>query len=196
MTDHEQDDLRRLIRRADPSASLAPLRGDELTRLTEDTMTRTDPAPVGARTPRRGWLLAGGGIVVAAAAAAFLLPMALAPAAPPTRLELAPDGGLNASCAQITPEIIGQAEDAFRATVTSIADGVVTLSVDKRFTGDVGDTVEVAQGEDTVVDGAPIVFENGTVYLIAATDGVIATCGFSNVDSPELEAIYEAAFPG
>ncbi|MFI8633637.1 hypothetical protein ACIGEP_13675 [Microbacterium sp. NPDC077663] len=196
MTDHDQDDLRRLIRRADPSASLAPLRDDELTRLTEDTMTRTDPAPVGARTPRRDWLLAGGGILVAAAAAAFVLPMALTPPAAPTQLELAPDGGLSASCAQITPEIIGQAEDAFRATVTSIEDGVVTLTVDDRFAGDIADTVEVAQGEDSVIDGAPIVFEDGTTYLIAATDGVIATCGFSNVDSPELDAIYREAFPG
>lgn len=194
MTDHDQDDLRRVIRRVDPSASLAPLRRDELTRLTEDTMTRIDPAPVGARTPRRGWLLAGGGIVVAAAAA-FLLPMALAPAAPPTRLELAPDGGLNASCAQITPDVIAQADDAFRATVTSIQDGVVTLSVDDRFHGEIGDTVEVAQGEDTVTDGAPLVFEDGATYLLAATDGVIMTCGFSDVDSPELDVIYQEAFP-
>ncbi|MEW1836142.1 hypothetical protein [Microbacterium sp. NPDC079995] len=196
MSSHDQDDLRRLIRRADPSASLAPLREDRLTRLTEDTMTRTEPAPAGARTSRRGWLVAGGGIVVAAAAAALLLPMALTSPVAPTRLELAPGGGLTAMCAQITPEVIGQAEDAFRATVTSIDDGVVTLSVDDRFAGEVGDTVEVAQGEDTAVDGAPIVFEDGTTYLIAATDGVVATCGVSDVDSPELEALYQEAFPG
>lgn len=196
MTSPDQDDLRRLIRRADPSASLAPLRDDRLTRLTEDTMTRTDPAPVGARTSRRGWLVAGGGIVVAAAAGAFLLPMALTPPAAPTRLELAPGGGLTAMCAQVTPEVIGQAEDAFRATVTSIEDGVVTLTVDDRFAGDIGDRVEVAQGEDTAVDGAPIVFQDDTTYLIAATDGVVATCGVSEVDSPELEALYQEAFPG
>lgn len=196
MTGHDQDDLRRMIRRADPSASLAPLRGDELTRLTEDTMTRTDPAPVGARTPRRGWILAGGGILVAAAAGAFLLPMAFTSPAAPARLDLAPGGGPTAMCAQVTPEVIGQAEDAFRATVTSIEGGVVTLRVDERFTGDIGDTVEVAQGEDTAIDGAPLVFTDGTAYLIAATDGVVATCGVSDVDSPELEALYQEAFAG
>lgn len=197
MTRGEQDDLRQLIRRADPSASLAPLRGDQHTRLVEDTMTRTDTAPPspGVRIPRRAWAL-GGGIVAAAAAAAFVLPAALTPPAPATRLELAPDGGAMASCAEITPEVIAQADDAFRATVTSIEGGVVTLTVAERFAGDIGDTVEVAQGEDSAIDGAPIVFEDDTSYLIAATDGVVATCGVSGEDSPELDTLYRDAFGG
>ncbi len=197
MTQHRDDDrLRGLIRRADPSASLAHLPSDYRIRLVEDTMTQTRTAPETrtARTTRRGWLVAGA--VGAVAAAAIAVPLALGPATTATTLELPAAAGPAEMCLQITPDVIAQHGTAFRAEVTSIEDGTVTLAVRDRFAGEVGGTVEIAQGADSVVDGAPIVFADGATYLIAATDGVVATCGVSGEDSPELDALYREAFDG
>ena len=41
-----------------------------------------------------------------------------------------------------------------------------------------------------------ITFEAGSTYLVSAADGEVRSCGLSGEATPELEAIYEAAFPG
>ena len=47
---------------------------------------------------------------------------------------------------------------------------------------------------DLLIGG--VTFEPGQQYLITATDGVVNYCGFSGPVSPELQALFDQAFPG
>lgn len=195
MTDPDAQELRRLIRAADPASSLAPLRDDQLARLAEDAMTQK-PATTTAR--RRAPLFAGlGALAGGLAAAAVALTLALGPGSAPTRLDQPPAGsGLSAMCAVVTAEAIADSDTAFRAEATGIDGDVVTLSVLDVLHGEVGDTVTAPQGGGTAIDGEPLQFAEGATYLLATRDGVISTCGLSGEDSPELEALYSEAFDG
>jgi hypothetical protein len=194
---NQPDDTRRLIGRVDPAASLAPVSDVRLTRLTEDAMsTETTPRPVVRTRPGlRTWAIAGAGTLAAAAAAAVVLPSLLAPPSV-TTLQLSDADPLTTMCIQITPDVVAAADIAFRGEVTSIHDGIVSIHVTERFAGDVGDIVQVAQGEAIPIDGAPLVFVDGETYLVATQGTTIGNCGESGIVSPELEAIYDAAFPG
>jgi hypothetical protein len=197
----EADATRRLIGRIDPAAALAPVSADRLTRLTEDAMT-TEPTtrPAAETAPRsrpglRTWLIAGAGTLAAGAAAALVLPALLAPPTV-TTLQLSTTDPLTTMCLEITPDVVAAADIAFRAEVTGIEGGVVSLRVTERFAGEVGDIVQVQQGDDEPIDGAPLVFVDGATYLVATEGTTIGSCGESGIVSPELEAIYDAAFPG
>jgi hypothetical protein len=196
---NDNDATRRLIGRVDPAATLAPVSADRLTRLTEDAMT-TEPTtrPAAESAPRsrpglRTWLLAGA--LAAGAAAALVLPTLLAPPTV-TTLQLPNTDPLTTMCLEITPDVVAAADIAFRAEVTGIEGGVVSLRVTERFAGEVGDIVQVDQGDDEPIDGAPLVFTDGATYLVATEGSTIGSCGESGIVSPELEAIYDAAFPG
>jgi hypothetical protein len=99
-------------------------------------------------------------------------------------------------CLEITPDVVAASDIAFRAEVTGIEGGVVSLRVTERFAGEVGDIVQVDQGDDEPIDGAPLVFVDGATYLVSTEGTTIGSCGESGIVSPELEAIYDAAFPG
>lgn len=192
--------MRSLIRRADPAATLAPVSADRLTRLTEDAMTTDTTTRPAAETIRsrpglRTWVIAGAGTLAAGAAAALVVPALLAPPTV-TTLQLSTTDPLTTMCLEITPEVVAAADLAFRAEVTGIDGGIVSLRVTERFTGEVGDVVQVEQGDDEPIDGAPLVFVDGATYLVATEGTTIGSCGESGVVSPELEAIYDAAFPG
>jgi hypothetical protein len=195
------DATRGLIRRVDPAAALAPVSADRLTRLTEDAMTTepttrpaVDPAPR-SRPGLRTWLIAGAGTLAAGAAAALVLPTLLAPPTV-TTLQLSNTDPLTTMCLEITPDVVAASDIAFRAEVTGIEGGVVSLRVTERFAGEVGDIVQVDQGDDEPIDGAPLVFVDGATYLVSTEGTTIGSCGESGIVSPELEAIYDAAFPG
>ena len=157
----------------------------------------TETTPTAARPVRslRPWLLAGVGTLAAGAAAAFVLPALLAPAPNVTTLTLEGTDA-TAMCMALSPELLQQSELAFRADVTSIEGGIVTLQVTERFQGEVGDVVQVAQGDDEPIDGAPIVFQDGATYLISSDGETVGGCSGSGVVTPELEALFDAAFPG
>ncbi|KZX22334.1 hypothetical protein ACH61_00487 [Rathayibacter tanaceti] len=97
-------------------------------------------------------------------------------------------------CSPVTAAALAPAQLAFRAEVRSIDRRTVTLRVLERFAGEVGDSVTVGQGRESAVDGAPIAFETGVDYLIAADGDTILTCGLSGQSSPELAALYREAF--
>ncbi len=195
----DDDDLRRMIARADPSASLHPLRSDQLTRLTETTINRKDTIDGSrtrpARTTRRAWALGGGGVGIAAiAAAAFIVPGTWGPATSSTTLNQPAGGGPAAMCAEVTPDALAGYDSAFRAVVTTVEGDMVTLTVSDTFKGDIDKTVMVPQGDGGGVDGEPLVFADGGTYLISTQDGTIVTCGVSGQDTPELDALYRQAF--
>jgi hypothetical protein len=194
------DATRGLIRRVDPAATLAPVSADRLTRLTEDAMsteltTRPPAETTRSRPGWRTWVIAAAGTLAAGAAAALVLPTLLVPSTV-TTLELSNTDPLTQMCLEITPEVVAAADLAFRAEVTGIEGGIVSLRVTERFAGEVGDIVQVTQGDDEPIDGAPLLFVDGATYLIATEGTTIGSCGESGIVSPELEAIYDAAFPG
>lgn len=99
-----------------------------------------------------------------------------------------------AMCIVISAEELAKLPVAFEGTATSVDGENVTLDVTQWFRG--GDAAQVAltapQGLEALIAG--IAFEEGQTYLITATDGVVNYCGFSDVASPELRALYEEAF--
>ncbi|WP_382306525.1 hypothetical protein [Herbiconiux sp. UC225_62] len=204
---HDDDALERLLHRADPARSIAPLDAEQITRLKETTMSRaTDertpetPAPTPRRSRRGlGWAIAsvGAAAVLAVAGVAVAVQLSAGPS-PVTELAAGPGNGAQIAmkCAEITPDMLASYADvAFEATVTGISDdGTVTLSVTDRYAGEITDVVEVPQGDDVLLDGMPLHYEEGGDYLIAASDGAILTCGQSGPATPELEQLYSAAF--
>ncbi|TDX77565.1 hypothetical protein EDF35_3081 [Rathayibacter sp. PhB151] len=213
MTAIEDSELRRLVRSTDPAEGLAPLTRAQLAEHRERAMggqalsgqatggpgTEPDPHdsdPAAVRRRRSPWLIVGVGALAVGAAASLLLPFALGvtTGGSASALRLPATGGPMDMCAPVTAEALAPSQLAFRAEVASIDDGTVTLRVIDRFAGDVGDAVTVTQAAESAVDGAPIVFERGIDYLIAADGDTILTCGLSAADSPELTSLYREAF--
>ena len=87
---------------------------------------------------------------------------------------------------------------AFEGTAVTVAADKVTLDVQRWFANrpDGVTRVELANpgGPDAVaLDG--IAFTTGRSYLVSAVDGTVNICGLSGESSPELLALYRAAFP-
>ena len=81
-------------------------------------------------------------------------------------------------------------------TVTAIDGGTATLSVDHWYAGDGPSTVTVEAPSEDLQDLLMAVdFEQGKSYLVSATDTRVTLCGFTAERSPELEALYDEAFP-
>lgn len=193
--DHE---TRRLLRAIDPARDLPPLSRDELADRLAAASGVPGSTPATVHRRRSPWLIAGVGALSAGAAASLLLPFALGvvDGGAATSLTLPPTGGPGSVCAPVSAAALAPAELAFRAEVSAIDGSTVTLHVLSRFHGNVGDSVAVAQGGESAVDGAPIVFETGIDYLIAANGTTILTCGLSGQASSDLTRIYSEAFAG
>jgi len=54
-------------------------------------------------------------------------------------------------------------------------------------------TLVAPEGMEALIGG--VTFEPGQQYLITATDGVVNYCGFSGPATPELQALFDQAFP-
>ncbi len=199
------DELEQRMRAADPVPPAVPVpssRDPRARTLVESIVTDTDNLvtldPAGPPASRR-WL------AVAAAAAAVV---ALAGGAvvlsgdddvEPSSVALTlPAEDMMAMCLEVTPETLRDvASIAFEGTVTSADAQTTTLSVDRWFAGEEVDEVVVTtpDGSDAALLGS-ITFEAGGTYLVAAAGDEVRSCGLTGPSSPELEAIYEDAFPG
>lgn len=199
--EHPDDEgLRQALRAADPARSSPPLDPHWTRRTVENVMSTTQQTPANltprGRTRRRRVV----GLVAACGVAAAVVvtgAVALFPrSADVTHLTVAPVD-VSAMCAVITPEALAQHESAFEATVVGISAGEVTLEVTRRFAGDVGDRVVVAQQDDTMPGELSIApFEDGGDYLVSTDGGRVAACGHSGPVGPELLALYEQAYGG
>ncbi|MGB3911059.1 MAG: hypothetical protein WBL06_11360 [Pseudolysinimonas sp.] len=196
---HDDDHpLREQLRRVDPARDLAPLPPTWLDHRMEQMMTdSTDTAGAISAQParrRRGWIVAAAAAALAAGAA-IVVPLALG-GAPTTEVLAHPSGGgiTTGSCLPVTPEGLSSQEKAFAARVIAVEGGTVTLEVTERFAGEVADRVEVTQPDAIDSDFSSVSFELGESYLVAAGDGTVRGCGLSGTDSPELRAVYDAAF--
>jgi hypothetical protein len=100
------------------------------------------------------------------------------------------------SCIQLTPETVGMSQLAFKGTASMVEGDLVTLLVDHWYVGgDAGQvTVTAPAGMEALIGG--LAFEPGKQYIVAAWEGVVSYCGLTGEATPELEALYDAAFPG
>jgi hypothetical protein len=208
VTDEQSHELRDRLRAADPASSLPPADPDGAARLLEDVMSTeltTENRETGTRN--RGpltWLVAAAAVLIIAGVGVFaVLNHDDDPAAPPTaqhagtvtELSAPAPAAYSARCLVPTAETLSGQELAFDGTVTTIADGVVTLQVSHWYAGDPTDLVRVQAPADVLqrLVGA-VDFEDGGRYLVSATGGRVTVCGFSAPYSADLAAMYDQAF--
>jgi hypothetical protein len=116
-------------------------------------------------------------------------------ASPPLELSLGESDTL-ASCLAPSAEVLADTPLAFAGTATSVDGEKVTLTVDEWFVGGDAGTVELSAPGGLVALTGGIDFVQGEQYLISAYDGTVNYCGFSGPVTPELQAMYDEAFPG
>lgn len=99
------------------------------------------------------------------------------------------------SCLPMDASIIAQSPLAFRGLVDSVEGDTVTLTVDEWYQGGDADVVTITAplGMEALIGG--IAFEPGQTYLVSAYDGVVSYCGMSGPATPELQQMYDQAFP-
>jgi hypothetical protein len=100
-----------------------------------------------------------------------------------------------ASCMEVTPETLADMQVAFKGTVDAVDGEVVTLTIDQIYTGTDAQvaTLVAPAGMEALIGS--VAFEVGQQYFVTAFDGVVNYCGFSGPVTPELQAIFDQAFP-
>lgn len=204
------DELRERLAAIDPArgVTIDPVTSDRARTLMEAVMSTPlvpadAPAPSasvtslpGPRRPARRWSLVAGALGLAAVAVVAVAVVAGGddPAAPPMALTLESVDPTMSMCLPVDVATIAAAPVAFSGTVTSVADGLVTLEVDRWYAG--GDTaaatIAVPEGFSPALDG--VEFIAGTKYFVTALDGQVLGCGLSGPASPELEQLFTEAF--
>jgi hypothetical protein len=110
-------------------------------------------------------------------------------------LALTADPAAAGKCAAPSADTLATFDTAFAGTVTSLADGTATLSVDQWYAGDEAATVTVETPSRDLQDLLMAVdFQEGTSSLVSATTDRVTLCGFTAETSPELQALYDEAF--
>jgi hypothetical protein len=199
----EHDDLRQRIGRLDPAGHAVPVRShdDPASRQQLEQIMSTTPTDIPRRTNgRRPYLLAAAAAVVVVAAAGTFAALATGDDGggsdvAAVQLSTPPSDAL-ASCLALDPAFLADMPVAFRGTVSGIEGETVTLTVDRWYKGGDGEAVQITAPDmsNTSIDG--LEFVAGETYLVSATDGVVNYCGFSGPATAELQAVYDAAFPG
>ncbi|MDF2991166.1 MAG: hypothetical protein K0S37_1680 [Microbacterium sp.] len=180
----EDDDLRALMRRADPSAAQPPLDDARIRRVVA-AAERDGLAPARRKRPRL--LVAGASIGAAATAAGTLLIAGLV--ATPAVQSPGPTGG-SITCEAPTDAALRENDTAYEATAMSITDGTVTLAVTTVFAGTPGRTVELPQIE---APAGGDLFVAGESYLVASTGGFATDC-LTGPATAQLRDAYVRAF--
>ena len=176
-----------------PSEPVDPITSDRARALMEDIMSTQTEAPRVERTRNR--LVAAVAAAVAVAVLGFGLAGGLGSGDDPAPLVLTANGGdVLASCLPFDVEILKGMSPAFGGVVVELTDSVVTIEVDRWFTGGDAEVVQIeyTPGMEALI-GTPNL-EVGQRYLITASDGVINGCGYSGLATPEYEAAFEQAF--
>ncbi len=163
--------------------------------ITTTNESTSDRPTTPSRDRARRWIFGGAGLGTAAAVAGILAFTGGSPATPTAvQLGLGADNVM-ASCMPVSADILDDMPLAFAGTIVSVEGEIVTLDVTRWFVG--GDTDQViltaAAGMEASIGG--IAFEPGGTYLVSATDGVVNYCGYTGSATPELQAVYDAAFP-
>ena len=206
-------------------ADISPMSSDSSQHLLEDIMntpfdntnSTTNSIPSAGRSPRRWqWALGAAAVAALAVGGAALggvfdsgdgsgeIAGTSTDSAPPTApgkltvLELSTGDTDPAmmSCMALDPAMIAMSPLAFKGTATMVEGDLVTLLVDKWYVGgDAGQvTLTAPTGMEALIGG--LAFEPHKQYTVAAYDGVVSYCGLTGEATPELEGLYDTAFPG
>jgi hypothetical protein len=105
------------------------------------------------------------------------------------------DPNTMAMCMEVTPETLADMQVAFKGTVDAVDGEIVTLTIDQIYTGTDAQvaTLVAPAGMEALIGS--VQFEVGQQYFVTAFDGVVNYCGFSGPVTPELQAIFDQAFP-
>jgi hypothetical protein len=223
-SDFDRDDeLRALLRGADPAGSLSPADPAGLAILLEDIMSadldiRPDADEGNRATGTHGrnrltWLVAAAAVAAIAAGGTFAVnglsgsdntPQAShqtpAVTAPDARAPLAGQTteltvGAQAKCAVPSAALLAQYDQAFQGTVTAIDGDTVTLQATDVYNGEVGETVQVTAPQAMVrAMIQQVKFQVGGTYLVSAYGGSVSMCGFSGPASGDLQKLFTEAF--
>lgn len=100
------------------------------------------------------------------------------------------------SCMAFDAAIIAESPIAFRAVVDTVDGEQVTMIVDTWYQGGDADQVVLTApaGMDALIGGLD--FVPGETYLVSAYEGVVSYCGMTGPATRDLQALYDAAFPG
>ncbi len=198
------EDLHDRLRRIDPLPDGVPvdhITGGDAPDLLEEIMD-TEETKTGA--PRRTIAIAALAAVAACVVAFALLaggggddsgddaPVA---AGPPLELTTPEPGITMTSCMAIDATTLGAMETAFRATPVSIDGDQVLLDVNEWYVGGDAEQVALTAPAEATISIEGVEFVVGESYLVTAAGGVVNGCGFSGPATPELQAIFDEAFP-
>ncbi len=196
------DELRDRLRAADPVPSQVPVdpADDSRTRALMEAAMSAQPNHT---TERSRWvpIAIAAGIAAAIVGGALTVGPMLRDDAPvasaPLELTLPGDEAVMSSCAELTAEFLGEMPVAFAGTAAEVTDSTVTLDVDRWYRGGDTTTVELSTPPDVSIAllGGVIDFTEGERYLVSATGDTVNLCGFSGPATPELERVFDRAFP-
>jgi hypothetical protein len=199
------------IEPADSPSARTLLEAIMSTELDTDTTPDRDTNVLSFEPRRKRWTLAAlgaaavGALAVAGAAVGGVFDggepnLADDPPAVEDPTVLALSGGdvdpMMMSCLAPDASILADTPVAFRGIVDSVEGDTVTLTVDEWYQGGDADLVTITAplGMEALIGG--IAFEPDQAYLVSAYDGVVNYCGLSGPASPELQQLYDQAFPG
>ena len=205
MTSHD-DDLRTRLSQLDPVPPSVPVDPSTSPRARE-LLERAMKTPMQVETfgrPGRVWRKPA--VLTAAAIAVIALGVGVmvassgndspkAKARTSLALKAGGSGTSMQSCMPFSVDVLKDFPVAFAATVSTLTDSTVTLTVGHWYRGGTADVVTLAQTPGNVsLDGVD--FAVGKRYLLTASDGTVTSCGFSGESTPELERAFAEAFGG
>jgi hypothetical protein len=111
-----------------------------------------------------------------------------------TDLSLGSQYGM-AMCIRFSVETLAPMPVAFSGEVTEKSADAIVIDVDTWYRGGDSDQVRLQAPDMSVTSlGSSIDFQQGSRYLVTATDGTVNYCGFSGPWSQDLADAYTAAF--
>jgi hypothetical protein len=197
MTD---DQLRAALRRRDPAAGQpADVASGTDRALWEQTMSTAVPttdAAAPARSRRRlTFALAAAALAVLAGVGTAVAVGSRTPDGPQQMVLQMPDSSVAAACTELDIASLRDMQVALQGTAVEVTDASVVLRVDRWFRGgrDGVTTVRLSRLEPGISDGG-FEFTAGKTYLVAASQGRVNGCGYTDELNAELLGYYEQAF--
>lgn len=192
----DEKELRDRVQKLDPISRGVETRSvtDESSRQMLEAVMGQPVSPASRVAGNRMYLVWAAAVVAVVLGSIAIFGGGAEPDGPPLQLALGESNAL-ASCIAVSPEILADMPLAFEGTATAVDGESVTLAVEEWFTGGDAAIVELTApaGLQALIGG--IDFEVGTKYLVTATNGTVNYCGFSDVSTPQLRAMFEEAFP-
>lgn len=192
MNDDPEVALRAYLHRTDPARELPNLTDRERAELASRSRRARVRTP--SRLPLRlRWVVAATAAVIAVATGVSLVGAPAPKSADLAQPGAAVSGSALQSCVPVSAAEIAAADLAIEGTVTSIEDGIVTLSVSATYVGETTSVATIPQGDSMQADRGSIVFELGAPYLLTASGGQLGACGLSGPLTPALKTLFQEA---